>query len=507
MKNHCKRILFTNMKKALLIYFFTILCGVCMAKTKIISSEPCEYREVLCNRDGYYGFMKDEITYKQALEDIDMFIYLLENAYSGYDDLKLKNFKINSIRENIPFTKDKNLKTDDLLSFFDEKLKPYINDFHFCMVGKNKEISYRYPIKVFFSDIFILKDNEQYKVIKSDNPNIKIGDIYNDSDDYLFFYPSEGKKVYRLGLFLQNEEKMDDNSIELLFNRKKISVLFSKTNSQLKEISYTSYKEIITDESVYFYLPTLIEPNKHWDDFSMFEEMYKKFITLGIRYEGKKNYIIDFRGNRGGNDLYCQKFLANLFFSKDGKSEQKKYKKFIKHISFSTTNLFSPPVLQAMKWNGNNLEKDYDDYFKHVYKFMEKNNFNKIKIENSIKGAEKKINFPSNLIILTDKNTCSSGESFVYLANPLLEEKKNLFYIGENSAGCFNYGNVNCYQLPNSGLAIYLPSMKMKNGIIEECKGNIPDVWAFKEDIIQAIESITGDKQLSDKLKDINNNL
>lgn len=49
--------------------------------------------------------------------------------------------------------------------------------------------------------------------------------------------------------------------------------------------------------------------------------------------------------------------------------------------------------------------------------------------------------------------------------------------------------------------------MKMKNGIIEECKGNIPDVWAFKEDIIQAIESITGDKQLSDKLKDINNNL
>lgn len=106
-----------------------------------------------------------------------------------------------------------------------------------------------------------------------------------------------------------------------------------------------------------------------------------------------------------------------------------------------------------------------------------------------------------------DKNSCSSGESFVYLANLLLEEEKNLFYIGENSGGCFNYGNVFCYQLPNSGMAIYLPSMKMKSGIIEECKGYMPNYWAFHEDLLLAIENITGDKQLSEKLKDINNNL
>ena len=68
MKNHYRRILFTNMKKALLIYFFTILCGVCMAKTKIISSEPCEYRDVSCDFFDYQKWFRDEVTYNQALD-------------------------------------------------------------------------------------------------------------------------------------------------------------------------------------------------------------------------------------------------------------------------------------------------------------------------------------------------------------------------------------------------------------------------------------------------------
>lgn len=478
-----------------------------MAKTKIISAEPCEYREVLCDRDGYYNFIKDEITFNQALEDVELFTYLLENAYSGYDDLKSKEFKIQALRENFPFTKENNVNTDELLSYFDEQLKPYINDFHFCLVGQNKQVFYRAPIRIFFSDIFLLKSNDQFKVIKTDNPNIKIGDIYNDSPDYLFLYPSEGKDVYRLGMFLQNKEKKGNNFIELLFNNKKISVSCSKTNSQLKKSSDTSYKKIVTNESVYFYLPTLMEPNIHWDNFAKYEEMYKRFVTLGLRYGEKKNYIIDFRGNGGGNDLYCQKFLANLLFCESGKNEIKNYKKYEKYMPFSSTNLYSPPILQAIKWNGNNLRKENDSYFNKIYKFMKKNNFNRIKIENSKKGINKKVNFSSKLIVIMDKNTCSSGESFVYLANPLLEEGKNLFYIGENSGGCFNYGNVMCYQLPNSGIAIYLPSLKMKSGIIEECKGYMPDYWAFNEDIVQALMNITGDVELSEKLKDINNNL
>ncbi len=494
-------------KKVFVSIALMMLYGICMAKTKIISSEPCEYREVLCDRDGYYNFIKDEITFNQALEDVELFTYLLENAYSGYDDLKSKEFKIQALRENFPFTKENNVNTDELLSYFDEQLKPYINDFHFCLVGQNKQVFYRAPIRIFFSDIFLLKSNDQFKVIKTDNPNIKIGDIYNDSPDYLFLYPSEGKDVYRLGMFLQNKEKKGNNFIELLFNNKKISVSCSKTNSQLKKSSDTSYKKIVTNESVYFYLPTLMEPNIHWDNFAKYEEMYKRFVTLGLRYGEKKNYIIDFRGNGGGNDLYCQKFLANLLFCESGKNEIKNYKKYEKYMPFSSTNLYSPPILQAIKWNGNNLRKENDSYFNKIYKFMKKNNFNRIKIENSKKGINKKVNFSSKLIVIMDKNTCSSGESFVYLANPLLEEGKNLFYIGENSGGCFNYGNVMCYQLPNSGIAIYLPSLKMKSGIIEECKGYMPDYWAFNEDIVQALMNITGDVELSEKLKDINNNL
>ena len=118
--------------------------------------------------------------------------------------------------------------------------------------------------------------------------------------------------------------------------------------------------------------------------------MYKKFTTLGLRYGEKKNYILDFRGNGGGNDLYCQKFLANLLFGKNEKDEIRNYKKFENHISFSSVNLYSPPILQAIKWDGNNRKKEYDNYFKKIYKFMKKNNFNKIKTENSKRGVTKK---------------------------------------------------------------------------------------------------------------------
>lgn len=36
-------------KKILLIFVFALACEICGAKPKIISSEPCEYRDVSCD--------------------------------------------------------------------------------------------------------------------------------------------------------------------------------------------------------------------------------------------------------------------------------------------------------------------------------------------------------------------------------------------------------------------------------------------------------------------------
>ena len=87
--------------------------------------------------------------------------------------------------------------------------------------------------------------------------------------------------------------------------------------------------------------------------------------------------------------------------------------------------------------------------------------------------------------------------------------KTNQFFqIGENSAGCSAYGNVWCYQLINSGIALHIPSFV--SPFTKECSegfGLVPDYWATNEDILETLVNVTGDKELSEKLKDINNNL
>ena len=50
-----------------------------MAKPKIISSEPCEYRDVSCDIYGYQKWFRDEVTYNQALDDLESLVYLLKS--------------------------------------------------------------------------------------------------------------------------------------------------------------------------------------------------------------------------------------------------------------------------------------------------------------------------------------------------------------------------------------------------------------------------------------------
>lgn len=116
--------------------------------------------------------------------------------------------------------------------------------------------------------------------------------------------------------------------------------------------------------------------------------------------------------------------------------------------------------------------------------------------------------FKGKLIILSGKNTCSSSEDAIFEAKAIFSKTNQFIQVGENSAGCTAYGNVYCYQLINSGIAVHVPSFKSDNSI--ECPegvGLIPDYWSTNKDILKTIEFITNDKELSEKLKDINNNL
>ena len=348
------------MKKALLIYFFTILCGVCMAKPKIISSEPCEYRDVSCDIYGYQKWFKEEVSFNQALEDLDMLVYLLKTAYVAYEDAVKRGLKIEQIADLFKkaHTENETIKVADLSKFITDYLAPYIQDCHFCVESKNFRKSLVTQHRVLYSNVFVKKIDDSFVVEKSDNQNIKIGETLECGTENLFLYPSEGNDIYRLGTYALMDEK--ETQIQVMIAENKKQILCNVSNNYLWTNNITAYKEIETEDSLYIYIPSLMDLANNDNRKKVMDEHFENLQSVSARYPEKKNIIIDLRTNGGGNSRHTSKFLANLYFLEKNcneKTSNKNIKKEWSLIGFNgdKIDMISPSVFQAEQWMSKNV--------------------------------------------------------------------------------------------------------------------------------------------------------
>ncbi len=505
------------MKKVLSTIIFTILCGVCMAKPKIISSEPCEYRDVSCDWYGYQKWFREEISYNQALEDLDMLIYLLKSSYAGYDDAVKRGLEINKVIESFKesYSENEIVKVLDFSKFISSYLEPYIQDSHFCIESKNFIKSLITQNRVLYSNIYVKKISNNFVVEESDNLKFQIGENLECKNENLFLYPSKGDCIYRIGTYATTYES--EKQISLICAEIEKQLLCNIANNYLTSNDITTYKEIETNDSVYIYVPTLMDLQNNDNRKKILDENFEKLHSVSSRYSEKKNIILDLRTNGGGNSLHTTRFLANLYYLEKKYNEKNTWKNIkkvrkIKNYDNNRIDLISPPIQQAETWLAKNVFSQEEFIINEFNKRKKILNNKNLRI---IYSEQKKIKeryccpkFKGKLIILSGKNSCSSSEDTVLEAKSLFSETKQYFQIGENTAGCYAYGNVWCYQLKESGIVLHLPSFKNIN--LEECPegfGVSPDYWSTNEDLIQAIVNITGDKGLSEKLKYINNNL
>lgn len=273
----------------------------------------------------------------------------------------------------------------------------------------------------------------------------------------------------------------------------KKQLLCKISNNYLISNNILTYKEIESKDSVYIYIPTLMDLQNNDSGKTILDENFKKLHSVSERYQDKKNVILDLRTNGGGNSLHTTKFLANLYFLEKDCSEKNTWKNIKKGSRVSRLNnqkidLISPPILQAEKWLAKNVfsqEKFFINEFNKRRKILNKYNL-KIAYSDYKKVKSKSYNpkFNGKLIILSGKNSCSSSEDTILEAKNIFSKSNQFFQIGENTAGCFAYGNVWCYQLPNSGIALHLPSFISGNSkICPEGFGFNPNYWATNEDI------------------------
>ena len=306
-------------------------------------------------------------------------------------------------------------------------------------------------------------------------------------------------------------------NISVICSGEKKQVLCDVSNNYLTSNNLLSYKEIQTTNSLYVYIPTLMNLQNNDNGKTLIDENFRKLRSISVRYPDKKNIILDLRTNGGGNSLNTSKFLANLYFLEKDCSEEKSLKNVMKEMKIIGDNgkkisLISPSIIQSENWLERNIfsqEKFIINEFKKRRKILNGKHLRITYYENNkVKPVYIKPKFDGKLIILSGKKTCSSSEDTIFEAKNIFSNTRQFLQIGENTAGCFAYGNVWCYQLNNSGIVLHLPSFKSGNSDFSpEGVGIMPDFWATNDDILKALVNVTGDDELLDKLKDINNNL
>ena len=177
---------------------------------------------------------------------------------------------------------------------------------------------------------------------------------------------------------------------------------------------------------------------------SFYRERYDaellKYAGTGSQLKNQKLFVIDLRGNGGGNSRYAELWVRNYSGSDVGYPFV--HARLNASLSGSSINAVVRPFVPKEK--------------------------------------------PNNTIVLIDKDVASSGE----LAYQYHSTFNNTLFVGTNTAGCMLAGEPETIQLPNSKMVFRIGTLYMVgckdyyNGMYPEGIGLMPDVFVDGKDAL-----------------------
>ena len=264
-------------------------------------STPVEYKEIIPSHGGERMPIPDFLTKQQALEDIQMFEYLLSTSYSGFDYWKYKGVDFKSY-----FMDLKNFisKIDKVPVYeFENEISKFLRqiyDGHISLIGTGYNQAYKHK-SVYFCDIIVEKnDDGSFKVIDSQFELVKNGDIFTqeNAEDFLFKTLSATcKNHYLVGVFTFDII----TSQNLSFNGKMIQVPFHG--------SHLKYANFNDPEPFYIKRENDI-PIVRVSGFA--DQLYpqmKKFMNSANDLKDEKTIIVNLFYNGGGSSVFPQGFI------------------------------------------------------------------------------------------------------------------------------------------------------------------------------------------------------
>ena len=479
------------MRNRTIFILFSLLFCSCKQNKGIIKT-IIENKDVITVYDSNKYMNKTQITFNEMKEDLDCFEYLLRTSYSGYDAACSRGMNTAALSNDIikHFYGEEYIPINKFVEILYDYYKPFIKDYHASLFYKKDEYKFINPVHVLFSDIYVKKGESENIIVKSGIEGIEIGAKYKDKDDYLFYYPSKGEKVYRLGIVSAE----NTNKLKLKINddiEKEISVNFYNS---LDEEFNVETKE--SKKSLYIKYNSCCCGNERE------LEMQQLFTRYAKQSRNKEFVIIDVRGNSGGTDEYIYKFFFSLFYGHN----------VFNFIPPEYKQIYSPAILESVftNWKEYSYQEKFPNKFRIMRKKFQKKPMQIIETCGTRKSnnySKKNIGrFKGKVIIISDSYSASAGEEIICIGKNFIGD--NLIQIGQNTAGCQLYGNIQYYYLCNSGIGVSLASSdfsyqanKIKS-FHGEGHGYYPDYWSTNEDLNETIFYITQDIELRNELND-----
>ena len=403
------------------------------------------------------------ISKQKALNDIDFLFRLIKYGYAGYEyfggedafnkskNMMIKEIKAQSFLSRIFVSKLEKIIINNL---------QFLQDGHFGIADQSLFNKYYYFSSPRFD--FIKDKDGYYTYINEEKMYLKELDADKEVSKYLkMSLNKKGEIIYRIGLI----SKKDRSNI-------KLKGLFVKKGEQKNEnIVLIKRNDLLNRKKTQYDLKKISGINviEHTSANASQENIEKleKFAEEAKKFKDDKYFIIDLRGNSGGNSWYAREWIKN-------------YTGVIPDTGFIEASLATKTSNQLFK---NSLKKYYgsEDPENHpIYsQILEIDEDGWADLDYS---PLKKIKNPNLILVLIDSGVASAGEAFI----SYLRQLENVIFFGVNTRGLVNTGNLGYCQLPNSKIDVFIPKdfSLEPNFILREGKGFYPDFWIKSDDAL-----------------------
>lgn len=437
-----------------------------------------EYREVTTRGDGS---TVSSITKKAARADLDLFRYLIETSYAGYEyqkEIRKVDFGRNFLlaRWRLLWMKGREISREDMYSLLLTALNG-VQDGHLSV--DNKFIPFMHEF-YYHSGITVAKRGKELVVESSSVDGVSPGDLYRDSDKYLFrTYAPEGE-TYRIGILSSKE--INELSLKIGKARVKVPVSLDMDTVTVPkdEILYS-----LTDGVTFLRIPNFSAMGQSTIVSDEGKERHKEVIRHIRLLDEGETAIIDVRNNPGGY-LDTSALVPAILF-----------KRQVNNFMPKSALLESPGIAQARVqdvWDLGLNDNSGSDTRKAARIEADNQRVNPTrKWSRDIwrEEAVKKVENARKIILIVNRLSMSASEFLCEIRNI-----PGVTIIGENSAGIMSFASPQQYYLPNSQIGLLIPMQLFfdLSYTAGEGTGVLPDYWVLHDELEGVLRSLTGNE-------------